>query len=268
MLLLLLILRVGAVEYVPEWVILTGILAYTSLLTVKSIERAQAFRPPTTKVFSIFLIVTIAILAVHSGAGLMGYALLPPEAFHVIAIFTLLVDISEYTFLQFYQNLHPALAFVSIGEDVGASLTTVALIKRHYPQTRIIARGISYIHTAILETMNVHEIINPESAYADQLAERFSLKGSLKAIPIDDKYEIVELDTPKKFVGKRLKEVKLSDLGEILLVTVLRMEEKMNFLGKTTVARKSPGRPGDSFQILQGDVLALFGKDSDRDGIR
>jgi len=152
---------------------------------------------------------------------------------------------------------------VSIGEDVGASLTTVALIKRHYPQTRIIARGISYIHTAILETMNVHEIINPESAYADQLAERFSLKGSLKAIPIDDKYEIVELDTPKTFVGKRLKEINLSDLGEMLLVTVLRIEEKTNFLGKTTVARKSLGLVGDSFQFLQGDVLVLFGKDSD-----
>ncbi len=154
-------------------------------------------------------------------------------------------------------------AIVSIGEDVGASLTTVALIKRHYPDIRIIARGISYIHTAILETMNVHEIINPEAAYADQLAERFSLKGSLKAFPVDEKYEIVELDVPKSFVGKRLNEINLPDKGELRLVTVLRREEKTNFLGKTTVARKSLGIVGDSLLLQQGDVLVVFGKDSD-----
>jgi Trk K+ transport system NAD-binding subunit len=68
-------------------------------------------------------------------------------------------------------------AVVSIGEDIGASLSTVALIKRHYPDVKIIARGISYIHTAILETMNVYEIINPEASYANQLAERFSMKA-------------------------------------------------------------------------------------------
>ena len=148
-LLLLLILRVGAVEYVPEWIILAGILAYTPLLSVKSIERAQAFRPPTTKVFAIFLLVTIAILAVHSAAGLMGYVLLPPGAFHIIAIFTLLVDISEYTFLQFYQNLHPALAFVST--FIGIILVGTALLM--LPNSTV--HGISLIDALLTSTSAV-----------------------------------------------------------------------------------------------------------------
>ncbi|MBK6932514.1 MAG: TrkA family potassium uptake protein [Saprospirales bacterium] len=154
-------------------------------------------------------------------------------------------------------------AVVSIGEDVGASLTTVALIKRHYPKVRIIARGISYVHNAILETMNVHEIINPEASYADQLAERFSLKGSLKAIPLDDNYEIVELDTPAAFVGKKVADLNLPDFGDLVLVTILRREEKTNFLGKTTVSRKSAGIIRSDSVIQNGDVLVLFGKDSD-----
>lgn len=154
-------------------------------------------------------------------------------------------------------------AVVSIGEDVGASLTTVALIKRHYPKVKIIARGISYIHTAILETMNVFEIINPEAAYANQLAERFSMKGSLLAFPLDDTYEIIEVDAPKTFIGKKLGEINLPDEGDMFVVTILRQEEKTNFLGKTTVAKKSLGLVNNDTVVRQGDVLVVFGKDSD-----
>lgn len=155
------------------------------------------------------------------------------------------------------------LAIVSIGEDVGASLTTVALIKRHYPDTKIIARGISYIHKAILETMNVHEIINPEEAYASQLAERFSMKGSLLALPIDEEYEIIEVDAPDSFHGKKLEETNLGKYGNITLVTVLRTHEKTNFLGKTTVAKKALGVFGPDMTFREGDVLVLFGKFDD-----
>lgn len=88
-------------------------LLYAPLLIRKSIERARAFKPPTTKVFALFLIATVAVMAVHSLASFFGYTLLPMGAFHLLAGFTLLVDISEHTFLKFYQNMHPALAFVS-----------------------------------------------------------------------------------------------------------------------------------------------------------
>ena len=152
---------------------------------------------------------------------------------------------------------------VSIGEDIGASLTTVALIKRHYPETRIIARSISYIHKAIMETMNVHEIINPEAAYANQLAERFSMKGSLLAFPIDDEYEIIEVTAPSAFVGKRLSEINISESGDMMVMTILRQEEKTNFLGKTTVAKKALGIVNGQTLVRPGDVLVIFGKDSD-----
>lgn len=152
---------------------------------------------------------------------------------------------------------------VSIGEDVGASLSTVALVKRHYPEAKILARGISYIHTAILETMNVHEIINPEAAYANQLAERFSMKGSLMALPLDDNYEIIEMTAPKAFHGKKIIELNLRDRGEITVVTLLRREIRTNFLGKATAARRVTGIPGPDTIIEAGDVLVLFGNNDD-----
>jgi len=113
LLLVVLVLRVEAWEAVREWVLWVGILLYTPLLIRKSVERTRSFKPPTTKVLALFLIVTVGLLAAHSVAGLFGHTFLPVGAFHLLAGFTLVVDISEHTFLKFYQNMHPALAFVS-----------------------------------------------------------------------------------------------------------------------------------------------------------
>lgn len=113
-LLVLLVVRIEAIDLLPEWVLWAGFLLYAPLLIRKSIDRARDFRPPTTKVLALFLIATVALLVVHSIAGLLfGYTFLPVGAFHLLAGFTLVVDISEHTFLKFYQNMHPALAFVS-----------------------------------------------------------------------------------------------------------------------------------------------------------
>jgi trk system potassium uptake protein TrkA len=150
---------------------------------------------------------------------------------------------------------------VSIGEDVGASLSTTALIKRHY-KTQIIARGISYIHTAILESMNVHEIINPEAEFANQMAERFSLKGSLKAYPLDDNYEIAEIDVPESLIGKKVSELPIEG-RQLSLVTILRQEIRTNFLGGKLETKRALGIPKSDDVFQKNDVLVVFGRYND-----
>jgi len=113
-LLVVLVLSIQRLSFLPLWISWIGILGYAPLLIRKSIDRARAFRPPTTKALALFLIATIALLAVHSFSELVFRTpLLPVGTFYLLAIFTLVVDISEHTFLKFYQNMHPALAFVS-----------------------------------------------------------------------------------------------------------------------------------------------------------
>ena len=95
------------------------------------------------------------------------------------------------------------------------------------------------------------------------MAERFSMKGSLLAFPLDDQYEIIEVDAPKVFHGQKLANINLPDYGIMTLVTILRTEEKTNFLGKTTVAKKAFGLVNNETVIRPGDVLVLFGKFDD-----
>jgi len=113
-LLVVLVLSIQRLNILPVWVSWVGMILYAPLLILKSMERARAFRPPTTKVLALFLIATVGLLAVHSISGLLfGHPFLPIGTFYLLAYFTLVVDISEHTFLKFYQNMHPSLAFVS-----------------------------------------------------------------------------------------------------------------------------------------------------------
>lgn len=110
---LLLVLSILRIEWLPSWVLYLTLLLYVPFLILKSLERARVFRLLTTKALAITLVLTASILALHSILAFLGYPLLPPGAFNLLLIFTILVDISEHTFLKFYHKLHPALVFVS-----------------------------------------------------------------------------------------------------------------------------------------------------------
>lgn len=87
-------------------------LLYAPFFTFKSFGRMQGVRPLTTKVFAALLAGTAGVLALHGLLQLVGYSLLAPGIFHLIAIFILLVDISEHTFLRLSNGIHPSLVFV------------------------------------------------------------------------------------------------------------------------------------------------------------
>jgi len=146
---LLLVMLALRAEWLPQWALFLILLLYIPFLIQKSLERARTFRSPATKGFAIFLIVTAAMLTLHAVLGLFGYTFLPPEAFYVVLVFTLLIDISEHTFLKFYRNMHPALAFVST--FLGIIILGAALLMLPHATYR----GISFIDALFTSTSAV-----------------------------------------------------------------------------------------------------------------
>jgi trk system potassium uptake protein TrkH len=89
------------------------------------------------------------MLTLHAVLGLIGYSFLPQEAFYTVLVFTLLIDISEHTFLKFYRNMHPALAFVST--FLGIIILGAALLMLPHATYR----GISFIDALFTSTSAV-----------------------------------------------------------------------------------------------------------------
>lgn len=148
---------------------------------------------------------------------------------------------------------------ISIGEDVGASITTTALFKKHSKNTRIIARSISAVHRTILEAMGIEEILNPEEEFAQQFANRLTVKGTLKSFVLDDNYEIAEFEVPKCYVGKTVQEVDIVTEWQVSLVTILSEEKKKNILGQEVPNRKVSGVVSGATVFKENDTLVLFG---------
>lgn len=151
---------------------------------------------------------------------------------------------------------------ISIGEDVGASVTTTALIKKHC-SAKIISRAISPIHHTILEAMGIKDVIHPEAEFADQLATRLIVDGALKTLVLDNKFEIIEISLPPGLEGLTVAQARLREKYDISIVTILKKQERRNMLGLKVERDEVVGVPRPEMAFEAKDTLVLFGKTQD-----
>jgi trk system potassium uptake protein TrkA len=150
---------------------------------------------------------------------------------------------------------------ISIGEDIGASLTTAALVKKN-TTAKIIARAISPIHETILRAMGIEKIVHPEASFAKELANNLCLKGALKTMLLDNQFEISEVMLPDKFVGKTILELDLRRKYNMIVVTIMRNEDVI-VEGQKTKSSSVLGVVPPETTLAKGDILVLFGKNKD-----
>ena len=151
------------------------------------------------------------------------------------------------------------LVVIAIGENIGASVTSTAMIKKHF-DGRIIVRSLSALHKTILEAMQITEIIEPEAEYAHELSNRIMVKGAIKSMELHGEYEIVEVNIPKKIIGLTLADVDVKKKYKIHIVTVIKQTERKNYLGSTYFDKEVFGILHSVYQFEEDDLLLVFGK--------
>ena len=151
---------------------------------------------------------------------------------------------------------------VAIGENVGASITTTALIKKHF-DGRIIVRSLNPLHKTVLEAMHIEEIIEPEAEYAIELSNRILVKGAIKSMELHGDYEIVEVHIPNKIIGMTLGELDFKKSYKVHIVTVIKQICDKNFLGSDCFSKKVHGILHSMYQFEESDLLLIFGKKKD-----
>lgn len=147
---------------------------------------------------------------------------------------------------------------IAIGENVGASITATAIIKKHF-SGRVIARSLTSVHKTVLQAMKIEEIIEPESEYAHELANRIMVKGAVKSMDLDDGYEIVEILIPPKIVGLTLADLDIKKKYQAHIVTVIKQKEVEGYLGNSMKERQVHGILHSIYQFEKCDLLLMFG---------
>lgn len=169
------------------------------------------------------------------------------------------IDSTEESQLAVLPLMSVDLVIVAIGENFGASIKTVALLKQ-IGVKHIYARAIDTLHDAILQSFEIDRIITPEQRAAADLANELALGSKMTTIKVDSDNVVAEFAIQDYFYG-----LKISDLKEKLhedygltLVAVGRVTESVNVLGIKRNTIKLFAYT-DSDTIISGDVITVFG---------
>ncbi len=151
---------------------------------------------------------------------------------------------------------------VCIGEDEGANLMTTALMKKMNVK-RLISRAVNPLHETVLDAMMIREIVHPEEETAERWANKLDLPGIIDSFELSREYSLIEVVVPERYVGKKLGEIRFRRNYNILLLTVMRVEEETNALGVKRKVTVPQGVASSETVLNEGDIVVFFGKIKD-----
>jgi trk system potassium uptake protein len=153
-------------------------------------------------------------------------------------------------------------AINAIGEDEGANIMLTALLKQ-YLVHRIICRVITPLQKTVLEAMGITEFVYPESDAAERLAYQLDLKGVMDSYRVNDKFQILEILVPDKYIDHPIADIPFAEKYRILPITIIRSVEEKNILGSTLRIKHVGGLIKSDAILRRGDRLLLFGEAED-----
>ena len=148
---------------------------------------------------------------------------------------------------------------VAIGEDFGASVRTVALLKKAGVK-HIYARAADALHQSVLEGFHIDRILTPEQRAAASLVWEISLGSEVESLRIAGDVYVFRFGAPKFFHGLRYSDLHLEKDYRLRLIGVSRNERLSNILGmNVTKARMLDLAADADARVSEGDILTVSG---------
>lgn len=148
---------------------------------------------------------------------------------------------------------------VAIGEAFGASIKTVALLKKMGVK-HIYARAMDSIHSSVLEAFDIDRILTPEQYAARMLVQQLDLNVNVESMRLDKEYYIVKFRAPASLVGYALEDLALEQEFKLKIVSLIESGKGVNNLGATVTQRSLVEEIDYSRLLCESDILVCQGK--------
>lgn len=148
------------------------------------------------------------------------------------------------------------LVIICIGSNLSDSILTTLNIK-DLGIKRIYAKALSESHGRILEKLGASEVFFPEKDLAVAVARKVHNPNMIDYIPFIEGYTIVELAPPRRFIGKRLREM---DMINQFAVQVIAIKDVLTDIVSII--------PTGEYMIKDSDVMILLGLKENIERIR
>lgn len=149
------------------------------------------------------------------------------------------------------------LVIVAIGENFGASVRTVAILK-HLGVSNIYARAIDPLHRSILECFNIERILTPEQRAASDLTMEMLLGSKVETLSVDPDNVIVKFSVPRYFIGETYPDLELLEKLHIRLLAVTRPTPHTNIMGVRVAQQRLLDLTDGHTTVAEGDMLTCM----------
>ncbi len=147
---------------------------------------------------------------------------------------------------------------LGIGSHIEESILTAAILKK-LGVNNIYAKVDNELHARILKLIGVKQIYLPEQMVGLQLARSLSTKNIFEFVNLSSGHVLVEMKSPKDFIGKSLQEIALPTTYGIHVVAIKYNELKVTDSGENIIDQKINDLPGATDIIHEDDILVLLG---------
>lgn len=170
-----------------------------------------------------------------------------------------IIDSTDEVSLEVLPLKNIDLVIVAIGENFGASIRTVAILKKLGVE-HIYARAIDKLHESILQSFEIDRIITPEQRAAADLVNEMTLGFDSETMRLDADMMIVKFRMPEFFVGMRYNALDLEDQFGLKLIVAMRKTRSRNILGiERDCYTVIPDTESDEQRVESGDMITCLG---------
>ncbi len=143
-------------------------------------------------------------------------------------------------------------AAVVIGENIQASVLVTLILKEDIGIPLLFSRANNPLHARVLERVGADHVIQPEKEFGEFLARQMLLPGIQDYLELGHDEAVIELETPREWLGKSLKDLQLHRKKDL---TVLAIKGK----------NKGGTLPQPDTPLQEGDILVVGGPKKELD---
>lgn len=151
---------------------------------------------------------------------------------------------------------------VAIGENFGASIKTVALLK-NLKIEKIYARAINQVHKSVLEAFNIERILTPEEDAARLLVQMLDFGKNVEVFKIDNEYAVIKFMVPDRLEGYFVNKLALQEEFRLKIIGLKRARTVINSIGISITEHDLPNALVSDEKIQRQDELICYGRYAD-----
>ncbi len=150
------------------------------------------------------------------------------------------------------------LVIVAIGENFGASIKVVALLKNSGVK-HIYARAVDNVHKTVLEAFELDNILSPEKEAARSLVQLLDLKVHVESFQIDKEHFVIKFKMPKSFVGFTASDVALNKIFGLKIIALIKGRQTLNAIGISVLDHEVENTIDENHKFEENDMLVCYG---------